>query len=330
MRAHLIQPRPVLLHKLHVGVRLPGEQPPAPWLHVEGCLPEVLRRLPRDSRQDAERLEDLSLRMAEFNSEWLHVLGEVPGHPLIQPILTRWLLLLRPYTPAPHAAEGSDDLSGPYRKAIQQVAAVLDIPAPPVKVGSHEAKLSVDFDGHHLICHPLVQKLRTPEFRFLVLRALYHHYQRHNELWRLTRAWTPDARRSVLRLFGEWNLRHGKPIVREHVIQGNANCDRLVPLSQWLNRFYESYPRESVHDLRELLVRPRPFDKLLRAQANLYACSGTGLVAASYAIARTAVPVEQWEELDAKGLDFVQQAGASEEIQRLWAGVWEQDNEASN
>lgn len=267
--------------------------------------------------------------MAEFNCEWLHVLGEVPGHPLIQPILSRWVVMLRQHTPAPQPAEGAEELSGPYRKAIQQVAAVLDIPAPPVSLGSYDSKLNVEFDGKVLLCHPLVQKLRTPEFRFLVLRALYHYYQRHNDLWRLTRAWTPDSRRAVLKMFTEWNLRCGKPVLREHLLAGQASCERLVPLSQWLNRFYENYPRESVHDLRELLVRPRPFDKLFRAQANLYACSGTGLVAASYAIARTALPPEQWEELDAKGLAFVEHAGAGEEIQRLWAGVWEQDVDTS-
>ena len=220
-----------------------------------------------------------------FNPEVLHLPVDFAGHPVLAPLLGRWLKNLaqqnaqtRSFRDRSAAAQGSSET---IASLSRQIAQVLDIEPIPVKIGPAEpclyAEVGVTPQGSVLIFHPELEKRNRSEQRFIMMRAVFAHFQKHNVLIALTQNWNLNNREHLLSLFFTWNQRNARPILNQDWSpRALLESKSLARLSQWLNQLYQKYQSTALYDLREMLVRSLPFRRELDLEANLFATLACG------------------------------------------------------
>lgn len=221
----------------------------------------------------------------QFNPEVLHLPIDFDGHPMLAPLLGRWLKNLtqqnsqtRSFRDRSILVKGTSDV---LTALARQVAQVLDIAPIEVKLGPSESCLYAEVgmlgDGPVMICPPELEKRSRAEQRFLLMRAIFAHFQKHNVLIALTQNWNWNNREHLLSLFFTWNQRNAKPILNEDWSPKSLmESKSLARLSQWLNQLYQKYQSTALYDLREMLVRSGPFRRELDLEANLFATLACG------------------------------------------------------
>ena len=220
-----------------------------------------------------------------FNPEILHLPATFDHHPLLNPLLHRWLksLLKKPRptrTFARRTATGTPQTPPQLYFLGRQLSQVLDIEPLTLEAGQTEAHLYAELgqsgDRRVVVCHPELSERPRPEQRFVVLRTIYAHFQRFDSLISLAQNWNWGARYELLDLFHTWNQHNAIPILDQDWSGRDGQDCNLAGLSVWLNNLCQKYQSAALYDLRELQLGSSPFRRELELEANLFATRACG------------------------------------------------------
>ena len=269
---------------------IPSQAPtlqPSGWAHKNQWMPQPRPPVRLSAPQNRTRECDRYRQSLAFNPELLHLPCEYAGHPALTSLLGRWLRNLQPKPCQTRSFRERwavrQESPECLRSLAMQVSQVLDIEPLTVSVSAREATIYAEVgqvDAKlHLLCHPDLEKLTRSEQRFLVMRAVYAHFQKHNAMLALAQNWNQENREHLLSLFFGWNQRNSKPILNEDWahLKNSGDLKSVARLSQWLNRLFVKYQSNALGDLRELLVRSHPFRRELELEADLFATQACGL-----------------------------------------------------
>jgi hypothetical protein len=218
---------------------------------------------------------------AEFNPENLHLPTPFANRPLLAPLLQRWLRQLdgeklATKTFVSRSNGQLQDAPENITTLANHLATFLDIQRFQVKVGLPEIyqyaelgktesqtqknpssfKLVPESVDLMMIVSPGLLELPKITQRFLLLRALHAHYQRHNHLWSITQNFSPEMRKKLFNNFYHWNQRNAVPILAADWQPDQPNLARS---SHWLTLLCNKYRSQALIDLRDLMLRSQPY-----------------------------------------------------------------------
>lgn len=197
-----------------------------------------------------------------FNPENLHLPAPFNNRPLLSPVLNRWLKQMQDpqwvtRSFRQRSAKGNNPAGQSLQGVADSLATYLDIAPFEVHFGGAESLIYAEMGPEQrMVVSPVVAELSKGQARFILLRALYAHYQRHNQAWALCQNMNADLRQKILNNFYHWNQRNAKPILSSDWQPEQPNLARL---SHWLTQLCSKYRSSALSDLRELLLKSQPF-----------------------------------------------------------------------
>jgi hypothetical protein len=311
-------------------------------------LSQFLERMLDSSRDDALEAETGAKELISTGESLEELLEEVdPGEEaLVQVFLEH--LLPRTGVKVDLPSESFEDLLqesepaafvGALRQALRSVDYTLFFDEIEV--------LAYDGDEHFLLRSspepkatllfgPDVDDVPPEELRFLVLRELFSMYRRHSHLAHLA-AQLDDALRytfvkTCLEIHKEAEFQIPEALLAELgeleslAQEGGQDPEFKAKLEAGLGAIYQATESDSFLELADFLYDGQLHKKWLDPLADGFAAKQTGLVVASFAIARDALDPEDFEALEESGFQWLYQPENVERfrdlrlrLQRLWA-----------